>query len=651
MIRDFLSVVWRQFSKWELEIARDRSRVKSGGARRAVGELFYPRSRAKEIPQADKFVIPFILFSIVVAVAELGYSIWGSKEYQGAFNVISGGILVIFLIEFIARLWVRGSTYLFRWGILDVVPIFAEIAALLVLVFSIFEEYSFFSVAALARGFRLVRLIRMNRIFLDTKFWKSKISGALPYVWAVTKSIVYSVLILVVLQLFLSVILLRDPVEGLSLSFRLLWENLGVESIDGETGLDSLGALILSVALANLIALFFVPEGQRIAEEQRKQNPFKYMSNHIIIFICNPEYSTILEEMVHVWGRLAGRNVIIISDQSDAVTNQSDIPGRVFFVASSISNLDTWRQVCAESSDAVYILGESQLALNSIPFIFSYMAREERVLPIYEISKQSYAVQCVVSQVTCRITKVPLHHLEMKIADQAWKDETLIQSYIKRIAADFDAVPHHSERQGCNDKNNHGGNLSEFLTKNLEEHAVNFKITSEANTRLILVDDNYEHQMNEEEVDEWYTNIELSLISLFDREYERLSSLNIRIIAYVKTYRLAEWNDLFSEKQGGEPFIEIIPIELQTAFALYHDVEIPGILYGWIKDAVGSEQINLDGKKGKAMTEKGLQELSGRNCILGIKKPNGKILCFADSENDTIYLEKGDVILYPQEKC
>lgn len=654
-----------KIANWEVEISRDRRNLGSNWTKRRVSEWFYPRSKRKRISSADKFIGPVIIIAIVIALFETYFVLFQGNKYSNFFMIFSVLFLAFFVLEFALRLWVRGLTYFLRWGLIDLIPIAAEtfsLVGLLIIPFllkwDIGNEASLTSFAAILRTIRLLRVARLGRLMADGRYWKSRALILAPYVGAAARSFFYAGCVLIVIQLLISTFIGRDPLAGIVLTLESLRDTLDLDPESETSTFDAIGALIVSFSIANLVALFFVPEGQRIAEEQKRSNPYKHMSSHVVIYIENDKYATILQEIIALWSRFAQRDVVVIVNEN---SNTIDLPtesGATHVIQSSSKKVDVWQYVSAENADAIFLIGNIFIPLKEFPMLLSYAGEDMRSIPIFQISDEKYSVSKFDEPVNCRIINVPFALLKNNIEETAWKAGSAVHTYMSRLSVDLDAPMPSSVTQLT-----HIGNPCWKLSVSDSDDLEN-QINSIQDTNYVLIEASEPSKKlgssascgdNE---DAYYARTELSIISkLHSCVIDGENNIpNKHLFIYVRTLHYWEWNLIFQDYQKPDQSITIIPIELQIALALYHEVELPGSLEGWLfmKEKIAEEDSSFEsipvagvGRAGRLMSNQDIMRKCGKSSsALLILHQDGRKNCFLDLDSDRIRIRDNDRVVF-----
>lgn len=546
--------------------------------------IFYPINSPRTMPKADQVLIWFVLASVALLIYEgiAWYKNWATNPWLIA--TTSGLFLIVFGGEFLCRLYLRGTHFLKEWWWVDLPVIIADATILGYFIVTYFlGSPEGAAAAAIAKVLRLLRLFRLLRIAKLLRFIGQRrnlarvIRRFLPYPLAVVFTLGWVVFFGLCLLLLTSIYFGSEPGAIITLLLDEVRSIIGflvapeTESPALRTAIQ-LAALVIAAMVLNVAGLLFVPILERLKARREELENEVLLANHVVI--CLNEYDAyegMLEEFLRVFRQYAQREVIILMPENENHPEEDDADAGLKFIKGNLSSVGLWSKAHPDRADAIIVLGQGKVPADDLHILIRTPDQSElRKIPIFAVTQGATGVSRKTASGDSLFEVIDLSDqaLQDTVRDMAWDRTSLQYALLNRLVTLFDdkvGFPILSERSGSTER----AERLETLLNELSEDKYEVERNERHSIRLIPKD-------NDAEVNE--VHMVRAVATALSQDPEAASGTNLFL--YVETLDLLRWNDIFAADPNKH--VSVFAIELALPLAIYHEMEMPGALDGWV---------------------------------------------------------------------
>lgn len=615
-------------------------RVKNSLFLKWLEKKFYPRARKREIPAADRFVGLVILFSLFYLL----YELQNDLTFTLLNAVMTAFFVIFFGSEYISRLLLKGRAYASSmWGVIDAGVIFADIATLLFIFSNLNPDaISYVIIARFIRIMRVARVFKLLQYVRNWGFWSSQIDSILPYARALGQSLFYAICFVVAIVLISSSFFGADVSVSLKIFIETITSIMDLDSTasDGTGVVSQIGAVLVYFIFANIVIVIFFPQANKIVEEQRRLNPYRHLNNHIVIVISQEKDVSILEELVQVFHVYARYDIIVVHSKKLDASLFSTPFSKVYVHRGALSDPSMWSQVKAHRSRAIIIVGQHKVEAADIPvLLFAESEAENTSFRIVSLIDAGAASLTEYSQPTTGIvTEIPLEQLADQIEEKAWRSNSRVQGYIQTIGAEFD-----------NTLSVHPSSRSQVLPEEIEAFKDALSTIDSVRVKnedgAVLVDVHLDDNALESDYEVEEARVVSKLLK--NKEKNTIFLSNVDIYFYVKTFKFISFNDELRSLFNGR--ISIVPIELAQSLAIFHEIELPGIIFSWLDDTTSVEYGSLDINRTKPdylTHDEVAASIDGAATIYEVEKGAEDRQYYISQSSDRLRTSAGDIVRF-----
>ncbi|WP_120502339.1 ion transporter [Roseovarius sp. EL26] len=566
---------------------------------------FYPRSRRKIAP-ADKCIAPVVVIAIIFAIWELlvlaapvfeYFEFPPLKDKPNLFGWVTVSFFIIFCLEFCIRFFLKGWQYMRPWGLIDLLVILIDgVSSAFFL--GLFGTSHGTGAGGVLRALRLFRLIRIAKIFRYLAEWRHIrrfIRSARPYATALLSCALFAVLIVIVILFCAFLIAGSDP--------WLKFAELIAQVIDAlkpnsaASGTTTIASIFVLAAIANMIAIIFMPIMGKISEQQKQLAATELVEAHIIFCLNDIEgYEGTLEEFVHVFHKNAQRDIFILVDEETDGVEQLDLDfgQSVQVVSGDLTEPKIWRQAIASRASAIFMLGSKDDLSASDIVLLSHDSQSQRPGPltIFELhndSTKSYQRKQYEFSEDIDIVGLSFQTLRDRIETYAWNRRSLQYAYLQSLADDYEEEIEFPELAYVEGNTQSAQALAKVFS---DDPSLKVEIRTH---NLLIQSTEHSLETSDDPIDE-LRMLEKVRRTLASHPEEASGTC---VFVYVETLELVEWNSRFSAM--GNANVSVIAVEITSAFALLHEMEYPGILTGWFcelddTNGVAQPRVNFENR-------------------------------------------------------
>ncbi len=594
------SLIWPPAILW-LQTRDDAIRAKDVPERFRDGfltQLFYPPNRKNRMPPIDKFLIWVVLLAVLASLYELGagYCVTGTDGTKcllppddTMLTMATVGFLILLGSEFALRFAMKGFQYMWPCGLIDLTVILLDLA-ILALQLGWIDVSSFMAedpaqAAAvvmflrLLRVARLLRALKLVRYMFEPKkrrlFWRK----LKPHIKALSALTLIVMTIALTFGAIISVLNGNSPREGWQLVMSQVINNLS--GGDGEEPFAVIAAVLIIAALANMIAILYAPIMSRIREEQRETENLDLLEEHIIICLNDAKtYEGFIEELAHVFGNAADRDVFVITESKDQEIDTGYVP-RLKVIRGEMDDPATWRDCAAGSAELIILLGAHNVLTDMDYARFlspgggshkapSLVVRMDTPGPKDKETSLGYERRQLIENVD--LVVLSRDKLIKAIEENAWSRWSLQYAYLHKLTDEYE------EKLEFPDLGRITGDeaAAARITSLIEED------TGKTCTRRkhnMLVDPTKKADETIQTALEEYHDLEAIISILWAHPADAKATC---VFAYVAAFELVGRNADLADYNNAH--LSVFAVEFAAALAIFHETMIPRVLMGWLSD-------------------------------------------------------------------
>ncbi|MCP4820555.1 MAG: ion transporter [Shimia sp.] len=522
-----------------------------------------------------------------------------SNDHETLFGNVTAVFFFFFLAEFCIRFFLKGREYMKPWGWIDLAIVVIDGLSTAVF-FGLVDLSGAAGIGGLLRVFRILRLFRaakLLRFATETRHIKRLYMLSKPYVTAFFGCAVLAVVAVFGLLFFAFVFAGANPVEQFKDLFEEVMSSLRKE--DDTSGATTVATIFVLAAVANMIAIFFMPIMNRIAEQQRQMSDTDLIEAHVIFCVNNiKNYEGSLEEFVHVFSNNADRDIyVLIEEDAEIDTDElSELGRNVQVLRGDMTAPRLWRQALVQRASAIFLFGRHDTLSVDDVLLLAHDSQNQRPdrLVVFDIDEDQgtpYERRSHPNDNDVDIVSLDIFSLRERIEANAWNRRSLQYAFLHALADDYEDQIEFPELTYVDGDADAAQRLKQHL-----EASGNLQV--EQRTHNLLVGSR-EHKETEtdEEIDEIRMLEEIRQVIAAHPEDAQKSA----VFVYIETLELVEWNARFTGMNAAN--VSVIAVEIALAFALFHEMDYPGILTGWFCDLDEENTVGAPSKLGAARFE------------------------------------------------